>query len=385
MRRVGLIIDIDWPDQHHVGIVAGAQRYADEQNNWECRLAPQLSESLRIPGSRSRYDGIIARITPKTRWAECAIKARLPLVNVRLQPLVRNTTTLVPDRRESGCLAAEHLLARGFRHFGYFGFRRDENSLQQVEGFRHTLKTAGFECDVHQFNSSFDETSATWEKFVEETDHWIGTWPRPMGILTSSDRLCRYLADFCHGKGLNIPTDVGLIGTQNEPLMCLQSTPSLTSIDMGYERVGYEAARLLDSMMDGNKPPSQFMTVPPKGLVARQSTDVLAVDDPLVAQAMRFISEQGHTGIDVEDVANAVCTTRRTLERRFRTVLDRTIGDELSRQKIERVKRLLMDTDTAIKSLASQCGFMDGKQLAKTFKRLVGVSPTDYRRQRQSN
>lgn len=383
MRRVGLIIDIDWPDQHHMGIVAGVQRYAAEQKHWECNLAPQLSDSLRIPGSRSRYDGIISRITPTTKWLEHAKKVRLPLVNVRLQPPVRGTPNVVPDRRASGCLAAEHLLARGFRHFGYFGLRRDENSRQQVAGFRDTLKTAGFDCDIHQSPLSFDESGRAWEKFFEKADRWIETWPRPMGVLASSDRLCRYLSDFCRGKGLGIPNDVALIGTQNEPMMCLEPAPSLTSVDMGYDRVGYEAARLLDSMMDGHKAPNQFITLPPKGLVARQSTDVFAVEDPIVAQALRFMSELGHTGIDVTAVANAVHTTRRTLERRFRAALDRTIAEELTRLKVERVKRQLADTDTAIKSLASQSGFVDGKQMAKTFKRVVGVSPTEYRRQRR--
>jgi LacI family transcriptional regulator len=148
--------------------------------------------------------------------------------------------------------------------------------------------------------------------------------------------------------------------------------------------VGYVAAKLLDSLMDGAKPTKQMITLPPKGLVARQSTDVLAVDDSLVAEAMRYIAEQGHTGIDVDDVAEAVCTTRRTLERRFRTVLDRTVAEELLRMKIERVKRHLADTDTSIKTLALESGFINGKQMGKTFARVVGISPSEYRRQRQA-
>jgi LacI family transcriptional regulator len=382
MRHVGLIIDITWTDQHHIGIVAGVRRYAQEQTHWDCIFSPQLSESLQIPGMSSRYDGIIARVTPK--WARLAKEARVPLVNVRLQTAAQGVPTVAPDRRAAGCMAAEHLLARGFRHFGYLGFRPDKNSRQQLTGYRDTLREAGFDCDVHWTTYAFDETSSNWQRFHDEANRWIATWPRPIGILAGSDQLCRYLADLCVRKDIVIPVDVALIGTQNEAMMCLHQTPSLTSVDMGYDRVGYEAAKLLDSLMDGETSSSELITLPPTGLVARQSTDVLAVEDALVAQAMRFIAEQGHTGIDVGDVAEAVFTTRRTLERRFRSVLDRSIAEELTRLKVERVKRQLADTDTSIKTLALHSGFIDSKQMSKTFKRVVGVSPTEFRRQRRT-
>ncbi len=381
MRHVALIIDTSWADQNHLGIVAGVRRYVQEHGNWDCILSPQLSESLRIPGGTARYDGIIARVTPK--WAGFAKKARVPLVNVRLQTPVRGVPTVAPDRRAAGRMGAEHLLARGFRHFGYLGFRRDENSRQQLTGYQETLQEVGLDCDVHLTNSSYDEKSSNWEKFVDQTDHWIASWSRPYGVLASSDQLCRYLADFCLRKGLDIPIDVALIGTQNEPMMCLQPAPLLTSIDMGYDAVGYAAAEHLESLMNGAKRTNKLITLPPKGLAARESTDVLAVEDAIVAAAMRFIAERGHTGIDVDDVAAAVLTTRRTLERRFRSVIDRTVAEELLRLKIERAKRQLADTEMSIKALALDSGFLNGKQMGKTFTRVVGMTPKEYRRQRR--
>ena len=128
-------------------------------------------------------------------------------------------------------MGAEHLLARGFRHFGYLGFRRDENSRQQLVGYQETLQEAGFDCDVQRAKYGFDDKSSTWEQFLDQTYDWIDSWPRPFGVLAGSDQLCRYLADFCLRKGLDIPIDVALIGTQNEPLLCLQPAPLLTSID----------------------------------------------------------------------------------------------------------------------------------------------------------
>ncbi len=381
MRHVALIVDTSWADQHHLGVVAGVRRYAQKHGQWDCVLSPQLSESLRIPGGHSVYDGIIARITPK--WAELAKEASIPLVNVRLNTPVRDVPTVAPDRRMAGSMAAEHLLARGIHHFGYLGYGRDENSRQQLEGFRQTLQAAGFDCSVHWTKNSYDEKSSNWETFVDQTDLWINNWLRPMGVLACSDQLCRYLADFCLRKGLDIPIDVALVGSQNEPMLCLQPAPLLTSVDMGYDAVGYAAAKLLDSLMDGAKPTKQMITLPPKGLVARQSTDALAVEDPLVAKAMRYIAERSHTGIDVDNVAEAVSTTRRTLERKFRSVLDRTIAEEMLRLKIERAKRHLADSDTSIKTLALESGFINGKQMGKTFARVVGISPSEYRRQRR--
>ena len=382
MRRIGLIIDITWADRHHIGVVAGVRRYAQEHDHWDCISSPQLCESLHIPGTESRYDGIIARVTPK--WARLAKKAGVPLVNVRLQTTARGVPTVAPDRRAAGSIAAEHLLARGFCDFGYLGFRRDKNSRLQLAGYRDTLQRAGFDCDVHWTNFTFDEKSSNWQKFLDETSRWIASWPRPIGVLAASDQVCRYLADLCLRKGLDIPGDVALIGTQNETMLCVQPAPSLTSVDMDYDRVGYEAARLLESLMDGNQPATELTTLPPKGLAARNSTDVFAVEDPLVSRAMRFISDRGHTGIGVADVAEATLASRRTLERRFRAVLDRTIAEELTRLKVERVKRQLQETDATIEKLAWESGFTSGKQMAKTFKHAVGVSPSEYRRQRKA-
>jgi LacI family transcriptional regulator len=148
-------------------------------------------------------------------------------------------------------------------------------------------------------------------------------------------------------------------------LLGVLSAMLMRAVDMGHDAVGYTAAKLLDSLMDEAMPTKQMITLPPKGLVAKQSTDALAVEDSLVAEAMRFIAERGHTGIDVDDVAEAVLTTRRTLERKFRSVLDRSIAEEMLRLKIERAKRQLADTETSIKTLALESGLSTASRWAR--------------------
>jgi len=382
LRRVAVILDLSWAYQHHHGVFVGTQHYARTYGSWDCTVVAHADEGLKFPGTRRKYDGIIARATPQL--ASRAARARIPLVNVFLNTSAKGLVTVGPDRELVGRMAAEHLLARGFPHFGFLGFSRDRTSKLQLDGFEAALRSMGKTCSCHLAGTSFDQNEKRWRTFLLGVDRWIETWSPPIGVFVAVDILCRYLAEACRRKHLRIPDDVALVGTQNEPVVCLQPEPTLTSIDVGYEQVGYEAARVLDLMMEGEAPEARFIKMPPKGLVPRGSTDVFMVADPLVSQAMRFMAEQGHTGIRVPDVASAVATARRTLERRFREAMGRSIAEELTRLKIERVKRLLVETDTPIKQLARQSGFVDGKQMGKTFARLVGVPPREYRRQRKS-
>ncbi|MEX1224625.1 MAG: substrate-binding domain-containing protein [Pirellulales bacterium] len=382
IRRVAVIIDLSWAYQHHHGVFVGTQRYAQAHGNWECTVGAYADPDMMFPGTHSRYDGIIARTS--LQLAERAQAAGIPLVNVYANTSAKGLVTVSPDREAVGRWAAEHLLGRGFHHFGFLGFQREQVSKTHLEGFRAALREAGKTCTHHLAGRNFDRGEAYWQHYLRGMDDWIDTWTLPIGVFVTIDLACRYLAEACRRKRLNIPNDVGLIGTQNEKVICLQPEPMLTSIDVSYEQVGYTAAQILDDMMDGKPSPDEPVLVPPKELVPRGSTDVLMVSDPLVSQALRFMAEQGHTGIRVQDVANAVSTARRTLERRFRAAMRRPIAEELTRLKVERVKRMLVETTTPIDLLAANSGFIDGKQLGKTFTRVVGVSPREYRRRRQA-
>ena len=154
---------------------------------------------------------------------------------------------------------------------------------------------------------------------------------------------------------------------------------------MGYSRVGYEAAAMLDQLLEsGNKPHDrQIVQLEPRALHARHSTDAVAVKDSLVAGAMRFILENSHKPIKVGDVVNDQASTRRTLERRFREVLDRTVMQEITRCRLDRLKRRLIESKEPIKILALTSGFNSGRVLYETFVREEGLSPSAYRAKRR--
>jgi LacI family transcriptional regulator len=382
-RRVAVMIDLEWPYKYHQEVFVGVQRYAEESESWECEIDPHPDTTLsRWPKKRPYYDGIVGRLTKGV--VELARRLKAPTVNVWLNsPITPTSPSVVQDQHQAGVMAAEHLLSRGLRTFGYLGYRNDRNARQQWDGFRSTLRQAGLDSSRLLVQRDCSATGARWLAFKAEIDAWIASWSSPIGIFVIHDLTCRYLAEAIHRRDWRVPQDAALIGGFNEPMISLSGEPTMTGIEWGFERLGYRAATLLDRLMDGDVPPTAPQLMQPLNIAVRRSTDVFAVDDALVSKSLEYISEHSHEPIQVEDVATAVASARRSLERRFRAALGASIADEITRMRIERVKRLLITTDLPIKSLASQSGFGGAIQLCKVFRRLEGKTPGEFRKHRR--
>ena len=370
---------MDFGYKRHLETYAGCQSYAN-QAGWECVITPSSSRILKPTPLRQPFDGVLGRATEGL--ANTARRMGVPLVNVWLNSPVQNLPSVLPDFESSGKMAAEHLVGRGFQRFGYMGFLREKDARQQINGLRTILRPKGHRLTTYRFSRTGMEGKALgWEKFMTGLEKWVDTWEPPIGVLVCNDLYCRYLIEACRAKGLHVPQEVAIVGTSNEPSICASPYPTLTSVDMGFENIGYRAATLLDGLMNGDTAPKQPEYSPPKGLIPRQSTDSLAANDSIVAQALHFISENGQERIQVKDVATAVATTRRTLERKFRDSLGRSIAEEIARLRIERAKRLMIETKASFKALAVDLGFRNADHFYKVFSRVEGMTPSQYRNQ----
>jgi LacI family transcriptional regulator len=204
--------------------------------------------------------------------------------------------------------------------------------------------------------------------------------PRPIGIYTAGDMHSSRLLDICLEIGLAVPEDVAILGTDNETVICESVRPTLSSMELDSKRIGYEAAKLLDGMMTGNKSPKEIAYFPPSHVVVRQSTDLMLLDDPDLVQAIKYIRDFAYQGIDVDQVAEAVGISRSVLQRKFRRHLRRTPKEEILRVQIELAKRLMVQSVKLGDSIAAKCGFSSYKYFSKAFHREVGMPPQAYRR-----
>lgn len=379
-RRVALMLDLEWLYGRHSAVFTGTQRYSQECGRWDCVVDEFVDHTLGTHrGKRPAYDGIIARATK--RVAEQARRYRIPLVNVWLNSPTRRLPGVFPDFAAHGRAAADHLLRRGFRRFGCLSSRGSRSHRHLIEAFHATLAEQGFDCDCMTVSTQPTRTRENWGRFQAVLDRWCRRRTAPIGVLSAFNDLAgRFLCNACDRHGLRVPQDVAVVNGSNEPEICLQPPPSLTALDLDYERVGYEAARMLEQRMAGRGPTAKVLLVSPAGLVARQSTDFFAVSDEVVAGAMRFIEQHHAEAIDVNDVATALHASRRTLERRFCEEVGHGVAAEIRRLRMEHAQRLLLDTDLSIKEIAAASGFGGAVQLNHSFQRRIGKSPREVRR-----
>lgn len=371
-KRPAVALLIETSNAYARGLLEGVMSYVREHRPWSIDL-PEQGRGGAPPAWLARWkgDGIIARIeTPEI--ARAVLRTRKPFVDVSAARFVKSVPYVETDDEAIAEAAAGHLLERGFKRLAFCGDARFNWSKLRRRAFERLAHAAGAEVQVHDVPAVREH-----EALVD----WVRRLAKPVGVFAAYDIKAQQLLDACREAGVAVPEDVAVVGVDNDELLCRLATPPLSSVVPNTGRTGYTAAALLDRLMQKEKVPPEAHLIPPLGVHARESTDILAVEDREIAAALRFIREQACEGITVEDVLRAVPLSRRVLERRFRRVARRTPHEEILRLRIERVKQLLAETDLSLERISTLAGFAHPEYMSVAFKREVGVTPGCHRLQ----
>lgn len=380
-RRVALLLDRGLSFVREV--IRGIRVYASDKPNWVLRDGPPR---LRLVSQVRDWKphGIIAGLV-LPRVAKELARTRVPLVDVAYMLPELEIPTVDVDHQAVGRLAAEHFLERRFNQFGFFGSESAAYSRSQEAAFRERVGEEGYTVSSCYAEYLADlTTAALWKKSTQKVERWLRRLSKPVAVLCCEDAPARYLADVCSQIGLKVPDDVALLGVGNDDLDCSLTQPALSSIAVPSERIGFEAAALLDRLMQGDVKPSQSQLLAPLHVVTRYSTDILAVEDETVQAALQYIRENAWADMSVSDLADGIAVGRRLLERKFRTILGRSILDEIYRVRVDRAKELLTETHLSITAIAERAGFPNTRRLDVVFAKQTGLSPREYRRQSQA-
>lgn len=385
-RRPRVALLIESSRAYGRGLLLGVAKYVREHGPWSISLQEQsLCDVIPEWLDRWKGDGIITRLDNR-KMANVIRRLRVPAIFLRNVPPDLHAPVVMTNNVAAARLAFEHLRERGFRHFAFCGFDGADYSDTRREHFIRFVTEAGLRC--HVFEKPARRRRGRTIDFEREglrdgelVAQWLRQLPKPLGLMACNDMRGQQVLDACRAAGLGVPDEVGVVGVDNDEVLCDLSDPPLSSVVPNTERIGFEAAALLDEMMAGKETPLAPVYVDPKGVLARRSTEALAIEDRQMAAAVRFVRERACEGIDVSDLVKAVPLSRSTLERRFIKVIGRSPKDEIMRVRLNRAKQLLVETNFSVEFIAEKIGFERSEYLSRIFKKKVGTTPLHFRRQ----
>ncbi|AMV37443.1 Xylose operon regulatory protein [Planctomyces sp. SH-PL62] len=360
-------------------ILQGVSRYARENGPWTFYFEPRSRLDPPPPWLASwDGDGIILGVAKSS--SEFRPPRRVPMVNLDDQG---GRPHIQSDHRAIGALAAEHLLERGFKRFAFFGYPGFRWSIANYEGFAERVRREGWECRAYRGGqrASWGHQLPAWETEMATVSRWIASLPKPLGLMACNDFRGIQALEACRRAGVSVPEEVAVVGADDETLACELANPPLSSVIPDCQTIGYQAAALLDRMMSGGRAPRTTLAIPPLGVAVRQSSEITAIEEPCVAEAVRFIRDRACSGIRVDDVLEHVDVSRSKLQRLFREELGRTIHETIARERIRRVEQLLAETSLGYEDIAQKSGFAYLGYMSTVFRRSTGLTPAAYRQQ----
>jgi LacI family transcriptional regulator len=369
---------------HHPEIIQGIVEFAKEHGSWTFLTAPETYDLSVLSLKGWPGDGVIADIFTREE-ARAACQLGMPVVNLSGALATTSLPRVMNDQRAIGRLAAEHLLRCEIQRFAYYGVDGVWYSRQRGQGFRERLAEAGHTCESLDGAKAFSG-KRDWHHWHDNIRQWLKTLKPPLGLMAAHDNRARMLVDACRQLGLVVPHDVAVIGVNNDRFVCEMSQPALSSVAPNAWEIGRRAAQLLERMMSGKRSPAGDVLVPPIGVVARESTDIVAVDDPDLNPAVRFIRQHIGEPFTVADMLRELAVSRRWIEYRFQERFGRSPHEYVCEARVERARQMLMEADgPPLETIAAACGFNSARSFRLVFHRLTGTTPSQYRRARRAS
>jgi LacI family transcriptional regulator len=362
------------------GLLRGISRFAGAAG-WSLYLKPSGKDGALRNLKDWDVDGMLVRVHHR-RLAKRVLGAGLPVVDLGYAISDRFPWRISNDQGLVGRAAVEHLLDCGLGRFAFCGWGPAHPTAEiweraRMESARRSLAARGYELAVYEWPRRRAER--TWNAAQKHLAAWLKSLPKPVGLIAANDERAVEILDAAQGARIAVPDEIALVGVDNDEVLCEAVNPSLSSVALDLERIGYEGAKLLDRLMKGRGYPKRPILIPPVRVAVRASTDIVATADEVVAGAIRFIRRNLDRGVSVDDVLGEVQVSRKTLELRFRRELRRSPYEEIQRRRMQRVKDLLSQTDRSMKRIAAECGFRHVENLYNVFRREVGLTPGMYR------
>lgn len=377
-KRRKVIVALEMTDASGRNQLMGIFRFLGYDRHWDIRLLQtpdELTPGVVTSAVGEGIDGMITCVEGVPGTVEALVAAPFPVVALDLDSPVLKTrrhNISFAWTDDDGIAVRGARFLSGLGRIGAFAFVPSIND----EGWSHRRESA--------FRREIARQGASCQVFPGGDAHALGAWleglPRPVAVMAASDFRARQVIEACHDRNLDIPVQVAVLGVDNDELLCDYPSPTLSSVLPDFEDQGFKAARELARMMNARRPCApRIIPCSVKGIVARESTHPFAPSENLVRRARAFIAREATNGASVADVVAHLGVSRRLADLRFRQITGKTIGETLTRTRLDAVIRLLRQRHVPLSEIPGRCGFANANALRNLFRRTYGVPMRKWR------
>jgi LacI family transcriptional regulator len=378
-----IILLSDFSEEYNKNLLRGITRYSKDHGPWTfCKMPTYYRETIGIEGilqwaKEWEADGIIGQFYNDEEVNKFT-EANIPVIAVDFKERFTDIPNITGNYHQTGRLGADYFLKKGFKNFAFYGFNNIVWSRERAEGFEERIQQAGF--DVHYYELKDSRSNDLWYYKPSALSDWLKSLPKPIALMTCDDNQGHHITEAARHAGIRIPDDIAVLGVDNDETICHLSDPPLSSIETDSEKGGYEAARLMEQMIENKTCTGPDVVVKATQIVTRHSTDIFASKDKYIVTALKYIHGNLDKNLKVDQVLREVPLSRRSLEKRFIMTTGYPVYEYIYNQRIEKFTQKLLETDMTIFEIALELGLSDSKNIARQFKQIKGITPMEYRK-----
>lgn len=380
---VKIILLSDFGEEYNKNILRGITRYSKDHGPWTfCKMPTYYRETIGIDGilqwaKEWEASGIIGQFYNDEEVKKFT-QANIPVIAQDFKERFTDIPNITGAYRETGRLGADYFLKKGFKNFAFYGFKNIVWSRERAEGFEERIQESGY--NVHFYEPEESSNTDLWYYKPSALSVWLKSLPKPIALMTCDDNQGHHITEAARHAGIHIPDEVAVLGVDNDDMICDLSDPPLSSIELDSEKSGYEAARLMEQMIEEKTCSGPDIIVKGTQVITRHSTDIFASKDKYIVSALKYIHGNLDKNLKVDQVLKEVPLSRRSLEKRFIMTTGYPVYEYIYNQRIEKFTQKLLETDMTIFEIALDLGLSDSKNIARQFKQIKGLTPMEYRK-----
>lgn len=370
MIKIGL--KLAFHDHYDTNVAYGVLKYAKKKIDWEIN-----GEGHWFNNCSKELDALIARIESEEDRILYE-NLNIPIIDIAGAIRSEKFSTVRNDDWDTGVKCGEYLYKIGSKHYAMALVSHASWARERMLGF-----CSGAVLNSERLNT-FTRSLSWWQQLYNETnpelEKWLLSLEKGTSLFCCNDLCAMKISVTCRKLNIEIPYDLRILGVDNEELLCMLAKPTISSIALQLESIGYNAAKVLDDILSKKSENNKVVyRIPPLSIVERESTTIIDRENSIVSNAISLIKMNISSIYCVSDIVNQLPCSRRSLEINFKKVMNSTIHEYIVDEKLNRAKNLLLTTNDSIKIICSECGFNSLQRFHSSFLKKYNMSPKQYR------